>query len=294
MKQALLTGSAGFVGQHMRERLLNDGYEVHCLDIKNSWREDCLEFFKYDRRKFDLAIHCAANIKGRVGIDGSPLAIATNLALDSWYLQWLVRSKTERAVYFSSSAIYPTSYQAEHTPKALYEPMAEVGSIKSSDAAYGRVKNTIESFIGYAITEGVKLHIFRPASGYCGWTQSLDYPFPALAQRVRERQSPLTIWGDPTSQRDWIHISDIVGAVFAAIDQDRYNEPINLSTGIGTSFYDLAQMMASAAEYHPEIKAIEGPMGVHTRVLDSSRMREFYEPKISLEEGVRMAVADAP
>jgi nucleoside-diphosphate-sugar epimerase len=97
---------------------------------------------------------------------------------------------------------------------------------------------------------------------------------------------PFEIWGDGTQTRDFIHITDVISAALAAVDQD-YPSPLNLCTGIGTSFNQLADLVCKSAGYQPVIHhRPDKPVGVHYRVGDPTEMLKVYTPKTSLEDGV--------
>lgn len=283
----LLTGHRGFVGRHLHRALEERGHDVLGVDYERC-HSDALDFFRYDTGGYDLAVHCAAVVGGRASIDGSPLGVATNLALDSWYMRWLVRARIPRAVYFSSSAAYPVALQQPGEIRRLVEGDIDLDSPRLPDATYGLAKVTGERLARYAEAEGCRVHVFRPMSGY-GEDQADCYPFPAFIRRARERQDPFEIWGDGSSTRDWIHIDDLVGATLAAVDQD-ITGPINLGTGRATSFDQLAQMVTEAAGYRPQLKHLAtAPQGVHHRVCDPTRMLDYYQPRVSLEDGIRRA-----
>ncbi|WP_393075312.1 NAD-dependent epimerase/dehydratase family protein [Streptomyces sp. LN704] len=287
--RVLLTGSAGFVGRHLHAAMDERGWDVFGIDLADG-SGDALDFFRTDDGWWDLAIHCAAVVGGRASIDGSPLGVATNLALDAWYMRWLVRTGVPRAVYFSSSAAYPT-YLQEQGPVTwrLREDDIAPDHPEPPDATYGWAKLTGEKLAEYAQAEGCRILIPRPFSGY-GEDQADVYPFPAFAARARRREDPFTIWGDGSSARDWVHIDDVVGATLALLDADVVG-PVNIGTGRATSFDELARLMTKAVGYEPELRYEAGaPQGVHTRVCDPSLMQSFYEVKVSLEEGVRRAV----
>src|SRR3982751_2447609 len=94
LMRVLLTGHAGFVGRHLEAAMVDRGWTVTGIELRYPFLYDALDFFREDDRRFDLAIHCAAIVGGRASIDGSPLGVATNLALDAWYMRWLVRTGT--------------------------------------------------------------------------------------------------------------------------------------------------------------------------------------------------------
>jgi nucleoside-diphosphate-sugar epimerase len=286
--RVLLTGHRGFVGRHLQAGMEERGWDVTGIDLVDG--VDALDFFRGETARFDLAVHCAAIVGGRASIDGSPLGVATNLALDSWYMRWLVRARVPRAVYYSSSAAYPVALQSEGAHWALHESFINLDEPELPDATYGWAKLSGEKLARYAEAEGCRILIPRPFSGY-GEDQDPAYPFPAFAARARRRENPFTIWGDGTSCRDWIHIDDVVGATLALLDAD-ITGPVNVGTGRATSFDELARLMTAAAGYEPELRyEPSAPQGVHTRVCDPSLMLGFYEPKVSLEEGVRRAVS---
>ena len=288
LMRVLLTGGAGFIGRHLHRGLDERGDDVTTIDLADG--QDVLDFFRVDNTRYDLAIHAAAVVGGRASIDGSPLGVATNLALDSWYMRWLTRTGTPRAVYYSSSAAYPVALQGEDDPQRLREDDIDPFAPELPDATYGWAKLTGEQLAQYAEASGTRMHILRPMSGY-GEDQSLDYPFPSFIARAQRRDDPFESWGDGTQTRDWIHVSDVVGATLTAVDQDAVG-PYNLGWGRSTSFNELADMVTSAAGYSPEYKHLRAaPTGVHHRVCDPTRMHDLYQPKVSLEEGIDRALS---
>jgi len=286
MKKALITGYAGFVGRHFVEKL-EGSYDLTLIDIKDG--NDCRDFFKVDDTKFNLVIHLAAIVGGRATIEGNPLKVATDLAIDSDMFQWALRTRPDRTVYYSSSAAYPTAYQTHTMKYALHENHIDLDSVMSPDLTYGWAKLTGETLAKYASNEGLRVHVFRPFSGY-GEDQDLDYPFPSFIARGKRKDNPFEIWGTGEQVRDFIHIDDVVNATLEAVKQD-IQGPVNLGCGRATSFNELASLVAKEAGYIPAITHILGaPEGVSYRVCDPSKLFTFYIPKISLEEGIRRAI----
>ena len=281
----LITGNAGFVGREFMKQL--DGHDITGIDIVNGI--DAREFFAKDDTKFDLVIHLAAIVGGRATIEGNPLKVATDLAIDSDMFQWALRTRPDRTVYYSSSAAYPTAYQTHTMKYSLNESHIDLDSVMSPDLTYGWAKLTGETLAKYASNEGLRVHVFRPFSGY-GEDQDLDYPFPSFIARGKRKDNPFEIWGTGEQVRDFIHIEDVVSATLEAVNQD-IQGPVNLGCGRATSFNELAKLVSTEVGYTPEIKHILGaPEGVSYRVCDPSKLLTFYTPKISLEEGIRRAI----
>lgn len=300
--KALVTGSAGFVGRHISAELVSRGWDVEGWDITEG--SDARILFAGERHftPYDLVIHCAFHVGGRAAIDGDRTALAKNLELDAAMFGWAVRTRQKRVLYFSSSAVYPVGFQdgsdqsrnlllrnygTDRLPEALM-PRNHAGL---PDADYGFAKMAGERLAYNAQDQGVNVHIVRPFSGFAG-DQSLEYPFPSIVKRARE--GDLSVWGPPGQRRDWIHISDVVAGALAVVDQD-YPAPVNLCTGIPTEMGDLAVMvnrMAGGNATKDQVTYLVGkPTGVLNRVGDPTLFRTIYTPKISIEEGVRHALA---
>ena len=283
MKKALVTGGLGFVGRYFMERLVNDKWDVTMVDIKDG--VDCRDFFKQSDTQFDLVIHLAAIVGGRESIEGRPLAVADNFSIDSEFFQWCLKTKPKKVVYFSSSAAYPISLQSSSRHVRLSEKMSCWEHLNMPDMTYGMSK-----LIGEYLSSFVdNVYIFRPFSGY-GTDQDLTYPFPMYVKRALDKADPFEVWGTGLQTRDFIHIRDIIEAVFTVIENAPVG-PINLGWGRSTSFLELAQMCMDAVGYEGEIVTRpDKPVGCMHRVSNNDFMLGFYTPKITLEQGIEMAV----
>lgn len=283
----LITGDAGFVGRHFRRKFESQGHEVVGVDIVNG--VDARDFFRTDDTYFDRVIHLAAVVGGRKMIEGSPLALAVDLSIDSEMFGWALRTRPGCVTYFSSSAAYPTHLQGKFSEISLRESDINMAHIRTPDFTYGWAKLTGEMLATHARKEGLTVHVYRPFSGY-GEDQALDYPFPSFIARGKRKADPFEIWGDGNQVRDFIHIEDVVAGAIAGCEAGV--EIANLCSGRATSFNDLAQLVATAVGYTPAISHLTAePVGVAYRVGDPTYMKTFYTPAISLEEGINRALA---
>jgi nucleoside-diphosphate-sugar epimerase len=285
----LITGHKGFVGSEYVRYFANQGHEITGVDIKEG--NDCRDFFKTCTDQFDLIVHLAAIVGGRDTIENDPLAVGTDLSIDAEFFNWAVRTKQSKIIYFSSSAAYPIHFQIKGSTHKLVESDINLMDMSSPDFTYGWAKLSGEYLAHFARNYGLKIYVFRPFSGY-GETQDLDYPFPSFIKRVLDQVDEFEIWGDGTQVRDFIHIEDIVEATMKAVELD-IEGPINLGSGVPTSFVDLAEQIFEISGWKPKnsIKLrIDKPVGVMYRCSDSSKMLSFYTPKISLEEGIKRSL----
>ena len=281
----LITGDEGFVGTNFKKHLDAKNNHITGIDIKNG--KDARHFFATDNTKFDVVIHLAAIVGGRATIEGNPLAVAADLAIDADFFQWALRTRPGHIAYFSSSAAYPIYLQKLEYKQALKEFDINLDHIRTPDLTYGWAKLSGEMLANYARAEGLKVSILRPFSGY-GTDQSLDYPFPSFIKRGKEKASPFDVWGRGTQVRDFIHIEDVVRATFEAITNNV--KVSNLCTGRPTSFIELAELVMLEAGYLAQIRTNpNAPVGVAYRVGNPKFMLSFYTPKITLEEGISRA-----
>lgn len=306
--RVLISGSSGFVGRHFVRRLLDDGYSVVAVDVAMPHLGPAIVNTRYQivvddiRRfmalkkadEFDLIIHCAAIVGGRLNIDGDPLAVSTNLSIDCEFFRWIARSKTpKRVVYFSSSAVYPVELQTRRTHCGLAEGLVDLTMTRLGmpDQTYGWSKLTGELLAQKAVKDyGAEVVIYRPFGGY-GEDQSLDYPFPSIIKRVMDGEDPVVVWGSGEQQRDFIHIDDVVEGVLSTYDKLPPGGTLNLGTGRGVSFRKLAELACHSAGRKAEVvNDPTKPEGVFSRICDPYQMETWFTYKITLEEGIERAI----
>ena len=141
--KVLITGHKGFVGRHFVKYFEERGDEIVGVDIKDGL--DCREFFKTCYEKFDLVVHLAAIVGGREMIENEPLAVATDLSIDSEMFNWAVRTGQKKIVYYSSSAAYPIKYQKKNSEIKMREDFINLDDISNPDFTYGWAKLTGET-----------------------------------------------------------------------------------------------------------------------------------------------------
>lgn len=321
MTKALITGGSGFVGRHLTRRLLDRNWEVKVIDSlldstgaispELGWplfnpkdyknfsfsKIDCREYFKSNKtEEYDYIFHLAAVVGGRLTIENNPLAVASDLAIDSDMWSWALSGKVKKVINFSSSAVYPVNLQdsTKEVIKLKEEMISFEGNIGMPDLTYGWAKLTSEYLGKIAWNRyGIKSIVFRPFSGY-GVDQDFSYPFPSICKRAIENKGSnfFKVWGSGLQSRDFIHIEDCITGILKTMDKIDNGDALNLSTGIATSFLEFAQIATSIVGYEPAVVGDESkPTGVNSRVGDTIKQKRLgFEAQISIEHGIKECI----
>ena len=241
---------------------------------------------------FDSVFALASVVGGRAKIDGDPIGVGVDLAIDALFFLWLVRNRERvgNVLYASSSAAYPINLQKRDGHVALTEEMIDFasGELGQPDMTYGWSKLTGEYLSRLAAAQyGVPVACVRPFSGY-GEDQDLTYPVPAIAYRVARGDDPVRVWGTGEQGRDFVHIEDCITAMLRIVDRVHDGSGVNIGTGRLTTFLEVASLFVKLAGRTARVQPMIGqPVGVASRYCDPSYMERVldWKPEISLEEG---------
>ena len=246
--------------------------------------------FSIDYKKLDDVFHFAAIVGGRAKIDGDPMMVALDLAIDAEFFYWICNNKPNRVLYPSSSAAYPIDLQTDEAAIALKETDIDFAKMGEPDMTYGWSKLTGEYLAKIAAKHyGVHITCIRPFSGY-GEDQDLTYPIPAIARRAALKEDPFEVWGTGNQGRDFVHIDDVIDCILLAMDNINDGTAINIGMGRLTSFREIIDVFCQFANYSPKIKTLlDKPVGVHSRYcnMDFVKKKIGWQAKISLEEGLK-------
>jgi nucleoside-diphosphate-sugar epimerase len=214
-----------------------------------------------------------------------------NIEIDRQVFKWAM-THVNHIIYPSSCAVYPVQYQTT-VDYPLIESMIDFESniIGVSDHLYGWCKLTAERMLWQLHQNtNLKIHILRPFSGY-GPGQSIDYPMANLVSLIKTDPMNLSVWGDGTQTRDWVHVEDILKTIQWCTKNDTRYLTLNVGTGVSTSFIELITQIYKIIHDKecPKIKKLTNrPSGMQHRVADTGLQKQFnILPSISLTDGIK-------
>lgn len=299
--KVLITGASGFLGRSFLEWFMIDGqHDVWSVDLRPhpdgvpiDVQDMCDYLHEFDE-DVDLVVHMASPVGGRMKIDLDPMYNADAFRLDSEMFRWAVKH-ADTVIYPSSSAVYPIALQEADSQGKLSElrvdPTLDVWG--RPDQIYGLSKLVGENLAWRSAAYGLNTLCIRPFSGY-GPGQDFDYPVPSIAARILKREDPIVVWGPGSQQRDFVYVTDIVKATMERLtDGVTGYRSMNICSGWGWSFNDIAMAMAEIEGYRPQIvNDPTKPVGVMRRIGDPTVMRRYYKLEVTVRDGLKRVLED--
>jgi GDP-L-fucose synthase len=200
------------------------------------------------------------------------------------------RSGVERFLFTSSVGVYSPA-------EVFYEDDVWKTFPSPNDRFAGWAKRLCElQAEAYKIEYGWdKISIVRPANVY-GPFDNFDpenaMVIPSLIHRALSGENPLTVWGDGSPIRDFIHAKDVARGMMLAVEKG-INEPINLGSGAGVTIKQVAEAVAKNVPNGPLkiVWDVSKPTGDKKRLMDMSRAKSYgFECQVSLEDGIKETI----
>jgi UDP-glucose 4-epimerase len=304
--KVLVTGGAGFIGSHIAEAYLRDGWEVVVLDDLSRGHEANVpkgaRLVRGDIRspearrtlatgKFDVLNHHAAQIDVRVSVDRPAFDSDINVGGFVNLLEGAGEGGVKRVVFASSGgvvygdpAVIPTP---ETAPKA---PISPYGVSKLAGEYYLRALGALRGFQGIAMRYA---NVFGPRQD----PKSEAGVVSIFVSRLLAGQ-PLVVFGDGRQTRDYVFVKDVARAnVLAskvrAPSGDIDAPAFNIATSIQRSVLDLAASVGEVMRQKPTIEFAAPRAGELLRsALDVSKAKTIlgWTPQHVFEDGLRELV----
>ncbi len=301
----LITGTAGFLGSALANRLVQEGHSVRGLDDLSTGDPSALSpevhFVRGDvndrpklwtlLQEIDCVYHLAAKVLVPESVLYPREYNEVNVGGTVTLMEAMRDVGVKRVVFISSGAIYgnqeiqPVSEDATPNPRSPYAV--------SKLAAEYYVK-TIGRLWGI---ETVCLRVFN---AYGPGQHLPPVHAPVLLNFLRQalQNGTLVIHGDGTQTRDYVYVDDVVQAMIAASTAPGVDQmTINIGSGVETSVRDLVKIVISVTGSEPEVVYNPRSDGRPARMCADLRRAAAllnYRPSIPLETGVRLTLERDP
>ena len=297
-KNILVTGGTGMIGQPLVELLLEKGAQVRIASLDDSGLANPnTEFVQVDLRHFDECLMACDGVDyvfNLLGIKGSPAMTAKQpasffvptLQFSTNMMEAARRQGVQKYLFTSSVGVYEPA-------EVFYEDDVWETFPSPNDRFAGWAKRMGElQAEAYRIEYGWNdIFIVRPANVYGPW-DNFDpenaMVIPSLIKRAVDGENPLTVWGDGSAIRDFIHARDCAQGILQVFEQG-VREPVNLASGKGISIREIVETLVPMITPCPEIVwDTSKPSGDIRRVLDTSRAESYnIRPQITLPNGIK-------
>jgi UDP-glucose 4-epimerase len=298
MPTSLVTGGAGFIGSHVAERLLEEGYETVVLDdlsggfesnipkgavfVKGSITDYPLLQRLFEKHRFDYVFHLGAYAAEGLSHFIRRFNYGNNLMGSVNLINLSVLHKAKCFVFTSSIAVYGENQL----------PMTEE-TIPRPEDPYGISKYAVEQDLEAARRMfGLNYIIFRPYNVY-GERQNLwDRYRNVIGIFMNQIMSgkPLTVFGDGSQTRAFTHIDDVSHLIARSIRHEKaYNNVFNIGSEKPYTVKELATIIAEEFGVEPKFNYQPQRKEVKHAYSSIEKVKEYfgYEPRISLREGIR-------
>lgn len=299
---AIVTGGAGFVGSHLVDSLLNDGFEVTSLDNFGSGRPRNLKHV--DRERFDSVDHDVRKPFPKLDNVDYVFHFASRASPTDFKSH-----AVEIALTNSEGTHNALSYAREHNARAILASTSEVYgdpevhpqteeyngnvNIRGPRAPYDESKRFSESLaVAFRQQYDVDIRTVRIFNTYGPRMRPDDGRVIPNFLSQALCGDPLTVYGDGTQTRSFCYVDDLVRGIRAFADAEpdvAAGEVINLGNTDEIEIRELAEIIVDVLDTNSDIVYEELPEDdPQVRRPDISRAKDRldWEPTVSLKDGI--------
>lgn len=301
--RAIITGGAGFIGSHLTERLLREGWTVLVVDNLSSgyfhnvppgaeflWldltNEDAIEVFP--KEGVDAVFHLASHVGQELSFQRPIYDFKVNALSTLLLLKWCVHCRVKQFIFASSVNIYGNAKEM---------PIKESASIAPpSPYAVGKIASEYlcKIYQGFGVNTTILrlFNVYGPRQDMRNLMQGMASIYMAYVAS----KEPVFVRGSKDRFRDFSYVEDVADAFYRCLNENAYGKTYNIASGHKTYVWQLIELIIKAFGHDPSTYPIQygepttnDQFGFYG---DSSLIREQlgWQPTVGLKEGIeRMA-----
>ncbi|MFC4455909.1 UDP-glucuronic acid decarboxylase family protein [Deinococcus sonorensis] len=303
--RVLLTGSAGFIGSHLTERLLSDGHTVIGVDNYISGQPANTQLF-LDHPRFSFI---EADVSTNMPVVQEPLDWVLHFASPAsppHYQQHQIETLmvgaqgTQNALELASrhgaKFMLASTSEVYGDPKVHPQPESYWGHVNPNGlrSCYDEAKRYAEAItFAYHRSRGVDTRVIRIFNTYGPRMRADDGRVVTNLVNQALRGEALTVYGDGSQTRSFQYVTDLIEGIIRLMGVD-FHEPVNLGNPDEYTILQFAEVIREAI--NPQLPVVFEPLPQDDpmqRKPDISRARELlgWAPSKSLHEGLGLTVA---
>jgi len=291
----IVTGAVGFIGSHLVDKLVLDGYDVITIDTKHGFgvgkHHHILDLTNQLHTLMKLEnCDCIVHLAGYVGVERTekdPLGtLDSNIISTKNVLEACRLNDIGRLVFSSSSEVYGD----------LPGDVMNESQISRPISVYGVSKLACEEYIKtYGKVYGLKFCILRYFNAY--GPRQVDSFIVSRFMKLALKNEPMIVHGDGSQIRCFTYVSDIVNGTMLAIFVDgSVGQTINIGddrqpTSIATLAKKIKEITSSKSEirFIPLEKTVYANREIQSRIPDITKAKKVlgYEPYVTLDNGLK-------
>jgi GDP-L-fucose synthase len=299
-KKIIVTGGAGFLGQHVVSRLKQVGCERVCVPRSTEFdltrEQDIRRLLALHRP--DVVLHLAALVGGIGANRKNPGSfLYQNLIMGAQLIEMCRQLAVEKFVQIGTICCYP-----KFTPVPFQESELWNGYPEETNAPYGLAKKLLivqlQAYKQQYNFSGINLLVVNLYGPGDNFDLQSSHVIPALIRKFLEAKErgdrTVTLWGTGTPSREFLYVEDAARAIVMATEQLDTPDPVNVGSGHEITIAALAEMIARKTGFTGEIRYdVTQPDGQPRRCLDVTRAKELFgfQAMTSLAEGLDRTIA---
>jgi len=219
--------------------------------------------------------------------------ITDNLEIQTNIIKNAYKFGAKKLLFLGSSCIYPKLAEQPIVEESLMS-----GKLEPTNDAYAIAKIAgIMMCQAYRQQHGFNAISLMPTNLY-GPNDNFDlnssHVLPAMIRKFHESNGEVTLWGDGSPMREFLHVDDLAEACHVAMQKYDGAEHLNVGTGQDVTIKELAETISDVVGFNGDIIwDTSKPNGTMRKVMDVSKIKSLgWKPLVPFEEGVKVSYGD--